>query len=142
MAPLCHVCIHMYHAMFVMNIPTRTYKNMHTKSYRYVYYTTQYVEYSWMNIRQLHILFNSAKTWHVIVCWFLCFASNLPELNLKLFWTSEQNYQFSKSLLSNIGHNWLTWNENRECVKNVEYDFLNSICAKVSIHFSSYLAGG
>ena len=47
--------------------------------------------YSLMNMRQLHILFNSAKTWHVIVCWFLCFAPNLPELSLKLFWTLEQN---------------------------------------------------
>ena len=42
-------------------------------------------------MRQLHILFNSAKTWHVIVCWFLCYAPNLPVLNQKLFWTSEQN---------------------------------------------------
>ena len=47
--------------------------------------------YSLMNIRQLHILFNSDKTWHVIVCWFLCFSPNLPELNQKLFWKSEQN---------------------------------------------------
>ena len=47
-------------------------------------------------MRQLHILFNSAKTWHLIVYWFLCFAPNLPELNLKLFWTSEQNnFRFS-----------------------------------------------
>ena len=47
-------------------------------------------------MRQLHILFNSAKTWHVIVCWSLCFPPNLPELNLKLFWTSEQiNFRFS-----------------------------------------------
>ena len=47
-------------------------------------------------MRQLHILFNSAKTWHVIVCWFLCFPLILPELNLKLFWTSEQNnFKFS-----------------------------------------------
>ena len=54
------------------------------------------INYSWMNMRQLHILFNSAKTWHVIVCWFLCFPPNLPELNLKLFWTSEQNnFRFS-----------------------------------------------
>ena len=37
------------------------------------------VKYSLMNMRQLHILFNSAKTWHVIVCWFLCFAPNLPK---------------------------------------------------------------
>ena len=47
-------------------------------------------------MRQLHILFNSAKTWHVIVCWFLCFALNLPELSLKLFWTSvENNFRLS-----------------------------------------------
>ena len=49
-----------------------------------------------MNMRQLHILNNSAKTWHMIVSWFLCFASNLPELNLNLFLTSEQNnFRFS-----------------------------------------------
>ena len=36
-------------------------------------------KYSLMNMRQLHILFNSAKTWRVIVCWFLCFTSNSPE---------------------------------------------------------------
>ena len=51
-----------------------------------------------MNNRQLHILFNSAKTWHVIVCWYMCFPPNLPELNLKLFLTSEQN-NFSFSLV-------------------------------------------
>ena len=28
--------------------------------------------YSLMNMRQLHSLFNSAKSWHVIFCWFLC----------------------------------------------------------------------
>ena len=44
-----------------------------------------------MNMRQLHILFDSAKTWHVIVCWFLCFAPNLPELNPKLFCSDVQN---------------------------------------------------
>ena len=44
-----------------------------------------------MNMRQFHILFNSAKTWHVIVCWFLCFPPNLPELNLKLFCSDVQN---------------------------------------------------
>ena len=48
-------------------------------------------EYSLINMRQLHILFNSAKRWHVIVCWFLWFSPNLPELRKKLFWTSEQN---------------------------------------------------
>ena len=52
--------------------------------------------YSFMNMRQLHILFNSAKTWHVIVCWFLCFPPNLPELNLKLFCSDVQNnFRFS-----------------------------------------------
>ena len=76
--------------------------------------------YSLMNIRQLHILFNLAKTWHVIVCWFLCFPPNLPELNLKLFWTSEQNnFRFSSG---KFGENteinkqshvkfWLNWIE-------------------------------
>ena len=53
-------------------------------------------EYSLMNMRQLHILFNSAKTWHVIVCWFLCFSPNLPELNPKLFCSDVQNnFRFS-----------------------------------------------
>ncbi len=47
--------------------------------------------YSLMNMRQLHILFNSAKTWHVIVCWFLCFPPNLPELCKKLFCSDVQN---------------------------------------------------
>ena len=52
--------------------------------------------YSLMNMRQLHILFDSAKTWHVIVCWFLCFAPNLPELNPKLFCSDVQNdFRFS-----------------------------------------------
>ena len=52
--------------------------------------------YSKMNMRQLHISFNSAKTWHVIVCWFLCFPLNLPELNLKLFCSDVQNnFKFS-----------------------------------------------
>ena len=32
-----------------------------------------------MNMKQLHSLFNSAKTWNVIVCWFLCFTLFLPE---------------------------------------------------------------
>jgi hypothetical protein len=29
--------------------------------------------YSWINMMQLHILFNQAKIWHQIVCWLLCF---------------------------------------------------------------------
>ena len=41
-------------------------------------------------------LFNSAKTGHVIVCWFLCFSPNLPELNLTLFCSNVQNnFKFS-----------------------------------------------
>jgi hypothetical protein len=36
------------------------------------------VAYSLMNMRQLHILFNEAKTWHGIVCWFLCIYLFLP----------------------------------------------------------------
>ena len=49
-----------------------------------------------MNMRQIHISFNSAKTWRVIVCWFLCFAPNLPELNPKLFCSDVQNkFRFS-----------------------------------------------
>ena len=53
--------------------------------------TEMVFSYSLMNMRQLHILFNSAKTWHEIVCWFLCFSLNLPELIIKLFRKSEQN---------------------------------------------------
>ena len=50
--------------------------------------------YSLSNMRQLHILFNSSKTWHVIVCWFLFFSLNL--LNLKLFCSDVQtNFRFS-----------------------------------------------
>ena len=41
-------------------------------------------------MRQLHILFNSAKTCHVIVCWFLCLPPDLPKLNLKLFCSNVQ----------------------------------------------------
>ena len=52
--------------------------------------------YSLIDMRQFHILFNSAKTWPVIVYWVLCFPLNLPEMNLKLFWASEQNnFRFS-----------------------------------------------
>ena len=40
-------------------------------------------------MRQLHNLFDLAKTWHVIVD--LCFAPNLPELNPKLFCSDVQN---------------------------------------------------
>ena len=69
--------------------------------------------------------------------------SLLPSLTVqprisKVPWTSRS--QFSKSLPPNIGHNWLTWNKNRECIQKLEYNFLN-ICAKVSIHFLSYLLG-
>ena len=47
-------------------------------------------------MRQLHTLFNSAKTWHENVFWFLCFAPNLTELNLKLFCSDVQNnFRFS-----------------------------------------------
>ena len=71
-----------------------------------------------MNIRQLHISFNSAKTWHVIVCWFLCFPPNLHELNLNMFWTSEQNnFRFSSCKFGEKHRNnkqshvkfWLNW---------------------------------
>ena len=70
-----------------------------------------YSIYSLMNMRQLHILFNSAKTWHVVVCWFLCFPPNLPELNLILFWTSEQNnFRFSSGKLAVFSPKF-TWAE-------------------------------
>ena len=35
--------------------------------------------YSLINMRQFQNLFNQAKTWHRIVCWFLCFTPFLPE---------------------------------------------------------------
>ena len=67
--------------------------------------------YSLMNMRQLHILFNWAKTWHVIVCWFLCFPLNLPELNLKLFCSDVQkNFRFSSGKFGGK-HSQFTWAE-------------------------------
>ena len=42
-------------------------------------------KYSLMNTRQLHSLFNSAKAWHVIVCWF-----PWTEPKIVLFWHSKQ----------------------------------------------------
>ena len=71
-----------------------------------------------MNMRQLHILFNSAKTWTVIVCWFLCFPPNLPELNLKLFCSNVQNnFRFISGKFGGKHRNqkkmyfkfWLNW---------------------------------
>ena len=62
------------------------------KTFKFMTVSRHYAgKYSLINMRQLHILFNSAKTWHVIVCWFLCFALNLPELSLKLFFSDVQN---------------------------------------------------
>ena len=51
--------------------------------------------YSLMNMRQLHILFNEAKTWHWIVCWFLWIYLFLPVFawcahKIVLFWSAEQ----------------------------------------------------
>ena len=52
--------------------------------------------HSSMNMRQLHILFNSAKTWHVDFCVFPQISSDLPELNLKLFCSDvKNNFRFS-----------------------------------------------
>ena len=73
--------------------------------------------YSLMNMRQLHILFNSAKTWHVIVCWFLCFPPNLPVLNLKLICSDVQNnFRFSSGKFGGKHRNqqshvkfWMNW---------------------------------
>ena len=53
--------------------------------------------YSLMNMRQLRILFNWAKTWHRIVCWFLCISLFLPVLawcdhKIVFFWSAEQFY--------------------------------------------------
>ena len=38
-----------------------------------IYKSKIFLAYSLMKMRQLHILLNSAKTWHVSVCWFVCF---------------------------------------------------------------------
>ena len=53
--------------------------------------------YSLMNMRQLQILFNWAKTWHRIVCWFRWISLFLPVLawcdhKIVLFWSAEQFY--------------------------------------------------
>ena len=67
---------------------------------------------------QLHIFFSSAKTWRVIVCWFLCFPPTLPELCLKLFCSDAQNNsKFSSGKLRGKHRNqqkshvkfWLNW---------------------------------
>ena len=34
----------------------------------------------------MNFLFNQTKTWHPIVCWFLCFYPFLPVFSRKLFW--------------------------------------------------------
>ena len=60
------------------------------KKYKY-FYVSKNVILHLMNMRELHILLNSAKTWHVIVCWFLCFSPNLPELIIKFFCFDVQN---------------------------------------------------
>ena len=54
------------------------------------------IAYSLMNIRQLHSLFNHAKTWHGIVCWFLCIYLFLPVFAWcahKMFLSAEQFYE-------------------------------------------------
>ena len=48
--------------------------------------------YSLMNMKKLHISFTEAKTWHQIVCWFLCiylFYQFLHDLLIKLFCRSK-----------------------------------------------------
>ena len=63
----------------------------------------------WKTLRQLHISFNSAKTWHVIVWWFLCFSPNLPKLNLKLFCSDVKNkFRFSSGKFEAKHRNQLT----------------------------------
>ena len=53
--------------------------------------------------------FNSAKTWHVIVWWFLCFSPNLPKLNLKLFCSDVKNkFRFSSGKFEAKHRNQLT----------------------------------
>ena len=67
-----------------------------------------------MNTRLIHIVFNLAKIWQLIVCWFLCFYPFLPFLpvvNLKLFWKSKQNkFGFA------TGKNWKKTEINKQMV--------------------------
>ena len=56
--------------------------------------------YSLMNMRQLQILFNWARTWHRIVCWFLCFYHFLHDVIIKLFCRSKQNNFMVTSLIT------------------------------------------
>ena len=50
--------------------------------------------YSLINMRQLQNLFNQAKTWHLIVCWFLCSSAKAPKylsLPSKMDWSCKAN---------------------------------------------------
>ena len=67
-----------------------------------------YACYSLMNMRQLHSLFNEAKTWHWIVCWFLCIYLFLPVFawcahKIVLFWSAEQFYEHIMQKLVKTG---------------------------------------
>ena len=83
---------------------------VHPRSFHYLYSKLEiWLKYSLMNMRQPHILFNSAKTWHVIVCWFLCLPPNLPELRKKLFCSDVQNnFRFSSGKFGGKYRNQLT----------------------------------
>ena len=50
-----------------------------------------YATYSLMNFRQIHIFFNWAQTWQLIVCLLLCFSPFLPVFHQKLFYFDVQN---------------------------------------------------
>ena len=55
----------------------------------------------WIWDSSIFFLLNQNLTYDC--CWFLCFYLNLPDLNLKLFWTSKQNnFRFWSGKFSQI----------------------------------------
>jgi hypothetical protein len=57
------------------------------------------LDYSLMNMRKIHIFFNQAKTWQLIVClllFFPCSYLNLPLLHQKVFCFDVQNIFWHK----------------------------------------------
>jgi hypothetical protein len=60
-----------------------------------------------MNTRQIHSLFNQAKTWQLIVCWFGWISLFLPVVNLKLFcFYLQNNFLFTPGKSIKF---WLDW---------------------------------
>ena len=82
-----------------------------------------------MNLRQFHIFFNQAKTWHWIVCWFLCIYLFLPvfawyDHKIVLFGSAEQYHDHIMQKLVKTGKNikqayvklWLKLNRICSCI--------------------------